>query len=79
MLVKYSDGSYASRRVSLDRSGRGAVTVDFGRGTVERVAVALVNASDRFTGCYKGKTSYSCGGGTPVDDNRTFSVKFSIA
>ena len=80
VLVRYRDGTLAARVVSLDSAGNGSVKVDFGRGTVRQVSVALVNASDRFrlATCGSRSTSYSCHGARPRDDNRTYWVKVSL-
>ncbi|MEO8330167.1 MAG: MXAN_6640 family putative metalloprotease, partial [Candidatus Nanopelagicales bacterium] len=79
VLVHYDDGSFVTKRVSLDRSGRGGVTVDFGRTTVRNVSVALVNASDRFNHCFRFRTQFSCGGGQSVDQGRPYAVKISLS
>ena len=76
-LVEFQSGAVRTYRVALGRRGEGAVDLPFGRARVRQVTVALVNASDRFT-CFQGVTSYSCGGGVPLDQNRAFRVKISI-
>ena len=76
-LVEFRTGAVRTYPVPLDRGGEGAVDLPFGRTRVDQVTVALVNASDRFT-CFQGLTSYSCGGGVPLDQRRTFRVKISI-
>ena len=78
VLVKYETGSYAVRNVPLNRFGDGAVTVDFGRREVQRTTVALVNASAHFDGCFRFRTQYSCGGGTPAHDHLAYLVKFTL-
>lgn len=79
VVVTYVGGAVDTRTVALSRRGNGAVTVDFGRNQVKRVTAALVNASDRFRKCYSGRTSFSCNGGVPADDNRTFWVAFRVS
>lgn len=76
-LVEFQQGAVRTYRVPLGRSGGGAVDLPFGRDRVRQVTVALVNASDRFD-CFRGLTSYSCGGGVPLDQSRTFRVKISV-
>ena len=59
--------------MSLDASGAGNQTVEFGRGIVERVVLVLTNGSSRFgSDCFNQTTSFSCIGGTPTDENLTF-------
>jgi hypothetical protein len=76
-LVEFQSGGIRTYRVPLGRRGEGVIDLPFGRNRVNQVMVALVNASDRFT-CFQGLTSYSCGGGIPLDDDRTFRIKLSI-
>ena len=78
VVVSYQNGTVTPHVVHLDRHGDGAVTVDFGRGTVTDVTAALINSSDRFNHCYRGNTPYSCYGGTPSDDHQGFAVSFSL-
>ncbi|MFC6288245.1 MXAN_6640 family putative metalloprotease, partial [Nocardioides sp. GCM10027114] len=62
------DGDVTTRRVKLDRTGAGAVSVPFGSRRVRHVEVTLVNASTRTTRCWSDeRLTYSCGG-VPRDD-----------
>ena len=59
--------------LTLDTDGTGNITVDFGRGVVERVVLVLSNGSIRFgSDCFRYTTVFSCGGATPTDDNQIF-------
>ncbi|HVQ86661.1 MAG TPA: MXAN_6640 family putative metalloprotease [Actinomycetes bacterium] len=78
VLVHYDNGTYVVKRVALDGSGKGGVTVDFGRGNVRRVSVSLSNAGTRYSHCFRYRTQYACGGGQPVDDNRLYSTKITV-
>jgi hypothetical protein len=59
----------AVRDVSLSASGDGSVTLPFGRGSVKRVVLVLVNASKRYT-CGR-SAPFSCRG-APRDDGRAY-------
>lgn len=76
-LVFKDGGGVALRVISLDSNGNGSVTVGFG-GDVRKVVVVTSNASVRFTKCYKFLTPYSCWGGVPVDDGRSFAMTATL-
>jgi hypothetical protein len=63
--------------VRLSRSGNAALKVKFSSGTVDAVEVTLVNASTRFTQCFRQSTPFSCSG-KPVDQARRSSVQGTV-
>jgi hypothetical protein len=42
------------------------------------VVVIVTNASARYTNCYAGTTPFACNGGTPTDENRTFTFRAAV-
>jgi hypothetical protein len=42
------------------------------------VIVIATNASVRYSKCWAYATKWSCGGGTPVDENRVFEFRASV-
>jgi hypothetical protein len=76
-VVVTTTGSVKVKRVALDGSGRGSARVAFGSSTA-RVIVIATNASVRYSKCWAYATKWSCGGGTPVDENRVFEVRASV-
>lgn len=75
LLVFLRSGGYSVKPITLNSSGDGAKTVSFGKGTVSRVDLVLTNASARFNlgTCWTFTTTYSCGGATALDENRSYS------
>jgi hypothetical protein len=67
LVTRLRDGRVTMRRLPLDRTGRGAVTLGFSNSAVRSVTITLANASTRFA-CWV-ETNYSCQG-RPRDDNR---------
>jgi hypothetical protein len=78
VLVSYTDGSYGTSSLTLNKRGNGSAVADFGRDDVARVSVALVNASDSYRKCFRYTTQYACGGGVPDHDDRLYSVRFNL-
>jgi hypothetical protein len=74
LLVRLSGGERRTRAITLDSTGHGSRSVDFGPG-VTRADLILTNASTRMS-CGKG-TSYSCAG-TGVDDLRPYAYRVSV-
>ncbi len=77
VLVIRRSGKANAKPILLNRSGNGAITVGFDR-TVARVVLIATNASTRYRNCFSGLTPYACFGGTPVDENRTFTIRAAI-
>lgn len=77
VVVRFDSGRSNAQTVKLSKQGNGQVRVAFGRGSVTSVDVAMINASTRYDGCFKRKTSYSCGG-APKDDDRLFKVRARV-
>jgi len=77
LLVFLKSGDLSVKTISLNSDGNGAKTVSFGRGVVSRVDLVLTNASARYT-CWQYVTTYSCGGGIPLDENRTYSFRAKL-
>lgn len=72
LLVIDEIGTVTAWRFQLDRRGAGTKLVSFEQGTVDKVVLALSNASIKFKGCFQGSPSvFSCGG-TPVFDGARF-------
>jgi len=61
-------GAVQTSFITLDRQGNGSRSVPFSKSSISRVEVTLVNASTRFTNCFKVATPYSCSG-RPRDEN----------
>jgi hypothetical protein len=80
LLVFLKSGGYSVKPIALNSSGDGAKTVSFGRGTVSRVDLVLTNASARFNlgTCWTYTTTYSCGGATALDENRSYSFRAKL-
>jgi hypothetical protein len=76
VVVKTTAGGVTVHTVTLGSLGNGSVRVAFGRGTVSRVELVLVNGASGYT-CWRG-TTYSCMG-KPLDDGRssTFQARLS--
>ncbi len=70
--VRAADGDVRRRAVTLDRRGRGRVTVALDRGRVRSVVVTLVNASTRYD-CRE-RTTLACAG-RPRDEDARFEVE----
>jgi hypothetical protein len=62
-----------------NKQGVAKSKVAFDPTTTSSVEVTLVNASSRFRSCYSNTTHYSCGGGIPVDDHRSMSVRVRVS
>ncbi len=73
LVVVADDGSVGLRPIVLNRSGDGAATVGFG-SEVRRIVVVLGNGSVRYQDCYDFSGPYACNGGTPRDENQSFSM-----
>jgi hypothetical protein len=76
-VVVKTSGAVSAKAIVLDSAGRGSLKVAFD-STVARVIVIATNGSVRYTNCWTGATLYSCFGGKPVDDNRSFNVKAAV-
>ena len=76
-VVVKTSGAVVAKAIVLDASGRGTLKVGFD-STVARVIVIATNASVRYSNCWTYATAWSCGGGTPVDENRSFDVRASV-
>lgn len=71
--VYKTSGAVKSKLVRLNGRGNGSLKAKFSSDTVSAVEVTLVNASTRFTQCYKRPTPFSCSG-KPVDQQVLGSV-----
>jgi hypothetical protein len=71
-LLRYrsSGALMESRRIALPNNGDKTFKVGFGRGTVKRVELVLMNASTRYA-CWQGVPGATCQG-FPVDDLRNY-------
>lgn len=67
------NGKVKRKYVSINSNGKGSLTAGFKKSQVDAVEVTLVNASVRYTDCYKKETAFACSG-KPVDQNRKISV-----
>jgi hypothetical protein len=70
VLVRYKSGRLDPHTVHLNRKGNGSIRVTFARGKIAGVDVALINASTRYSGCFKKRTTLSCRGVSRDDDRR---------
>jgi hypothetical protein len=77
VLVIRKSGAAGYKVVNLNSSGDGATTVAFDR-TVARIVVITTNASARYTNCYSDQTPFACGGGVPVDQNRSYTFRAAV-
>jgi hypothetical protein len=77
VLVIRKSGTAGYRIVNLNTAGDGAVTVALDT-TVSRVVVIVTNASTRYTNCYSGTTPFACLGGSPVDENRSYTFRAAV-
>ncbi|MGZ4537403.1 MAG: MXAN_6640 family putative metalloprotease [Nocardioidaceae bacterium] len=77
VTVHRRNGSQYTRLVRLNRAGDGTPSVEFGRGRVKYVELALVNDSTRYT-CHRGYV-YACSG-KPKDGgiNQGIPTRFSV-
>jgi len=71
-------GGQVTTLVPLNGTGVGAFEANFGSDTVASVEVTVVNASLRYSQCYKNKTKFACGGGKPVDEPVNGSVAVEV-
>ena len=69
-------GDFERRVVRLDADGAGSTVVPFNRHQTRQVWLVVSNASTRFD-CRGNDVTYSCSG-TPRDDNRKFTVTFTV-
>jgi hypothetical protein len=74
VTVHRADGPATTSYVSIDRKGKGSLTVPFTAGRVSSVEVTLANGSTRMVGC--GASSVSACGGTGADDGLVVDVRF---
>jgi hypothetical protein len=77
VVVRYKDGRANASKVRLNKRGNGEIRVNFGRVEVASVDVAMINASTRYTGCFKKNTSYSCRG-SARDNDRGYKVRARV-
>ena len=77
-VVVEDSGAVSFTAIRLDAEGRGTAKVAFG-SNVKRVIVIATNASVRYRNCWSYDTRWSCGGGTPVDENLSFVVRATVA
>lgn len=71
VLVLRKNGTVTRRTVPIRPSGKGSIRVDFGRGKVREVVVAITNGSSEYNCSRLGP--WACNG-TPRHDNRTLRV-----
>ncbi len=76
-VVVEDSGAVSFKAIRLDAEGRGTAKVAFG-SNVKRVIVIATNASVRYRSCWSYDTRWSCGGGTPVDENLRFDVRATV-
>lgn len=76
-VVVEGSGAVSFTPIPLDAAGRGTANVAFG-SDVKRVIVIATNASVRYRSCWSYDTRWSCGGGTPVDENLSFDVRATV-
>lgn len=79
VTVHQRNGKVQRKVVPLNRKGRGATAVPFGRKAVRNVTVTAVNASTRFRCGRRAPTAdpqYSCQG-APRDDGKVFALRFA--
>lgn len=77
VTVVLKSGQAKTTRIHLDKQGNGVLAVPFASATVSYAEATLVNASGRFTNCFKKRTPYSCSG-TSKDDNLVAKVSASV-
>jgi hypothetical protein len=73
LVVRNADGDWRSRQVSLDKRGRGKVTIGLDPAQVRAVSLTVANASTR-TRCGQDDPRFACEG-RPRDDQKTFDVR----
>lgn len=73
VTTHFTNGKVKTKYVKINSKGKGAFTATFKKSKVSAVDVTLVNASTRFTSCYKKATPFSCSG-KPVDQKKKIKV-----
>ncbi len=77
VVVRFDNGRLNPQTVRLNKQGNGEVRVNFGRAEVAGVDVALINASSRYSNCFKSGTSLSCRG-KAKDNGRRYNVRARV-
>jgi hypothetical protein len=75
LSVNFEDGTHGQALITLDSTGAGGTTMDFGDDLVTSIDVTLVNASTRFN-CHEG-TDFSCRGNSQ-DDGLTGKITATV-